>query len=667
MHKLNNYIPELNLRRQALKAKSSRLIARVKQTLHEYTLVLLEPMLAAVIIIFLSPLLILRALLALFITGRIFTTRRVTGKQGKHFSLLSFSAELKGRRLACLINILKGELAFVGPQINSRIDPERLSVRPGLFSIYSVRKNVCIAHDDELHTDREYIYRQSPVANMAIFLRNMLGLLLAGSANRPTPDHIELFDLSVSNIDMDEAVELILNSSSSVQKSQLAFVNPDCLNIAWTHPDYKNVLQASQQLLPDGIGIHLGCRILDVALKANVNGTDLFPKLCARVAQTGQSLFLLGARPGVAQTCADNMLQRFPGLNICGTHDGYFDDAQAERVIDEINQANPSILLVAMGAPLQELWIAEHRAKLQVKVTMGVGGLFDFYSGEIARAPLWLREMGMEWCWRIVQEPARMWRRYVIGNPVFLYRVWRYGKRSQGHKKITPNKRHELKSNLINWYALTLLQRNLWRHSETLQRSLKRLFDISVSGAGLFLLSPLLVLVALAIQLESPGPVFFKQVRVGRAGREFKFWKFRSMYIDAEQRKTELLKENEMQGGVIFKMRNDPRITRVGRFIRRSSIDELPQLWNVLRGDMSLVGPRPCLPTEAREYSVYDRFRLDAEPGITCTWQVSGRSDIPFEQQVKMDVEYVHQASWKKDFMLLIKTIPAVFSGRGAY
>jgi lipopolysaccharide/colanic/teichoic acid biosynthesis glycosyltransferase len=143
--------------------------------------------------------------------------------------------------------------------------------------------------------------------------------------------------------------------------------------------------------------------------------------------------------------------------------------------------------------------------------------------------------------------------------------------------------------------------------------------------------------------------------------------KFRSMYIDAEARKAELMASNEMSGGVIFKMKNDPRVTRVGSFIRRTSIDELPQLFNVLRGDMSLVGPRPPLPSEVAEYTLNDRGRLDAAPGITCIWQVSGRSEIPFKQQVEMDLDYIHQQSLGKDVKLLLKTVPALVKGRGAY
>jgi lipopolysaccharide/colanic/teichoic acid biosynthesis glycosyltransferase len=139
------------------------------------------------------------------------------------------------------------------------------------------------------------------------------------------------------------------------------------------------------------------------------------------------------------------------------------------------------------------------------------------------------------------------------------------------------------------------------------------------------------------------------------------------MYADAEARKAELLARNEMQGGVLFKMRDDPRVTRVGRFIRKTSIDELPQLWNVFKGDMSLVGPRPPVPSEVNEYSLADRRRLEVIPGITCIWQVSGRSEIPFEQQVELDVEYIQSQSVWMDIKLLLKTIPALLLGKGAY
>lgn len=195
----------------------------------------------------------------------------------------------------------------------------------------------------------------------------------------------------------------------------------------------------------------------------------------------------------------------------------------------------------------------------------------------------------------------------------------------------------------------------------------KRLLDIVAATILLILLGPLFLTIMLLIRLESPGPIFFRQIRVGRWGKLFTMWKFRSMYIDAEARKAALLAANESGGGVIFKMKQDPRITKVGRFIRKASIDELPQLWNVLVGDMSLVGPRPALPSEVNQYSLADRRRLEVIPGITCIWQVSGRSDIPFPEQVKLDVQYIESSSFWQDLLILFKTVPAVLLGRGAY
>jgi lipopolysaccharide/colanic/teichoic acid biosynthesis glycosyltransferase len=196
----------------------------------------------------------------------------------------------------------------------------------------------------------------------------------------------------------------------------------------------------------------------------------------------------------------------------------------------------------------------------------------------------------------------------------------------------------------------------------------KRTLDILVSGTALFLLSPLLFVIAAIIKLSDGGPILFWQDRVGRHGDIFPFPKFRSMRIDAEQLKDKLLAGNQHgKDGVTFKMKRDPRITPVGRIIRRFSLDELPQLWCVLNGNMTLVGPRPAVPREVRAYRSADRRRLEVTPGLTCIWQVSGRSEVPFPQQVEMDCEYIHNQSLVKDLLLLIKTLPAVISGKGAY
>ena len=195
---------------------------------------------------------------------------------------------------------------------------------------------------------------------------------------------------------------------------------------------------------------------------------------------------------------------------------------------------------------------------------------------------------------------------------------------------------------------------------------LKRAMDVVLVSAGLLLISPVLALTALAIKLDSPGPVFFRQERVGRDGRRFGMYKFRSMADGADQRLDDLRDMNEASGP-IFKIRHDPRITRVGLLLRRWSIDELPQLFNVLRGEMSLVGPRPPLPAEVEQYEDWQLGRLRAVPGLTGLWQVSGRSEVPFHDMVRLDLHYIRNWSLGLDFEILLRTIPAVLTSRGAY
>jgi exopolysaccharide biosynthesis polyprenyl glycosylphosphotransferase len=201
--------------------------------------------------------------------------------------------------------------------------------------------------------------------------------------------------------------------------------------------------------------------------------------------------------------------------------------------------------------------------------------------------------------------------------------------------------------------------------SNDLALAAKRAFDLVVSATMLLLLAPVLAAIAVATKRDSAGPVFFRQLRVGRNGREFTFFKFRSMRVGAEAELAMLQAQNEMDGPV-FKMRKDPRITRVGHFLRKTSLDELPQFWNVLRGEMSLVGPRPPLPAEVRKYKPWQRRRLSVKPGITCTWQVSGRNEIDFEQWMRLDLEYIDGWSFWGDVGICFQTIPAVLFARGA-
>ncbi|EKY29473.1 sugar transferase [Clostridium celatum] len=193
----------------------------------------------------------------------------------------------------------------------------------------------------------------------------------------------------------------------------------------------------------------------------------------------------------------------------------------------------------------------------------------------------------------------------------------------------------------------------------------KRVTDIFLSAIGLILLSPILLIVAIAIRIDSKGPIIFKQDRVGKDGKIFSMYKFRSMIVNAEELKTKLETKNEMSGPM-FKMKNDPRITKVGRFIRKTSIDELPQLINVIKGDMSLVGPRPSLPKEVEQFSPWMLERLKVKPGITCYWQVMGRNNIAFEEWMKLDVKYVHEMNYWLDIKLIFKTFFVLFGDESA-
>lgn len=217
------------------------------------------------------------------------------------------------------------------------------------------------------------------------------------------------------------------------------------------------------------------------------------------------------------------------------------------------------------------------------------------------------------------------------------------------------------------WLKRMRWKRRWWAATVSLASGLKRLVDIVGGACALLIFSPIFIGTALAIKLDDGGPVFYKQTRVGRGGRLFGMWKFRSMIVNADSVKDKLLQQNQHKEGVTFKMKDDPRITRVGKWIRKLSLDEFPQFYNVLRGEMSLVGPRPPVPREVAEYKAVHLRRLRVRPGITCIWQISGRSEIDFEGQVRLDLQYIQSEGFFSDLWILIKTVPAVIFGKGAY
>ena len=202
--------------------------------------------------------------------------------------------------------------------------------------------------------------------------------------------------------------------------------------------------------------------------------------------------------------------------------------------------------------------------------------------------------------------------------------------------------------------------------SRFVYHSMKRLFDIVAATCGIVILSPLMIIIAVLIKAEDHGPVFYKQVRVGKNGKTFTMYKFRSMFVNADQMLDELKEQSDVEGPM-FKMKNDPRITRIGHFIRKHSLDELPQFFNVLKGDMSLVGPRPPLPSEVAEYSDYDKQRLYVIPGCTGLWQATERNEVGFSEMVQLDIEYIQKAGFWFDLWIIWKTVAIVIKPNGSY
>jgi lipopolysaccharide/colanic/teichoic acid biosynthesis glycosyltransferase len=224
-----------------------------------------------------------------------------------------------------------------------------------------------------------------------------------------------------------------------------------------------------------------------------------------------------------------------------------------------------------------------------------------------------------------------------------------------------------LSGRIEQWERKAKLRSLRWAIVIRIALLLKRVLDIVGAICALIISSPIIILTCIAIKMDDGGPVLFKQVRVGEGGKLFKIWKFRSMVLNADKIKDEILEQNQHGNGVTFKMKDDPRITKPGKWIRKLSIDEFPQFVNVLMGDMSLVGPRPPVPREVALYGARHLRRLRAKPGITCLWQIGGRADIDFEGQVRLDLQYIHSQSVWQDIIILLKTIPAVLLGKGAY
>ena len=371
--------------------------------------------------------------------GHVFYREEKAGRYMIPFNLLSFSSndksiiqKIKLNKLPYLINILKGDISFIGPRIvavneinnRERAVRKRMGTRPGLICLWWIRSRGNVNYETEWDVDSEYIDQQSLRGDMGIALRSIPAMLLGGTVEA-TPDILRIFGLKINNVTMTEALDILLDSMSEGNHFRVCFVNADCGNISFKNHDYKQCLLNADFVLADGIGFKLAGRILNQEIKQNVNGTDMFPKLLAEMEKKNKSIYLLGGKPGVADDVTAYIKKEFPGVKIAGLQHGYFKENEEKKVVNDINAANPDCLLVAFGAPRQDMWIEKYLMDSNAKVAIGVGGLFDFFAGRVPRAPQWLRDIGLEWLFRLVQEPGRMWKRYLVGNALFLWRTLR--------------------------------------------------------------------------------------------------------------------------------------------------------------------------------------------------------------------------------------------------
>jgi exopolysaccharide biosynthesis WecB/TagA/CpsF family protein len=395
-------------------------------------------------------------------------------------------------------------------------------------------------------------------------------------------------------------------------KRRVSIADASVTKLAASDEGFAEALAGADLVLPEGATLKYSARIAGWGLEHPHTINEFFPELCQAAAKRGYSIYLLGGDAGAAEATAFTARRFAPGLKIAGVRDNGFDVDDCDGVISAINASGADIVLVSMNAPDREAWMAENSQRIGASLLMGVNDLFAEYasnSGSILSA---------------IPKAAK-------------------------------------KMSKIAGYSASAAWIRLKRY-ETAKRAL----DITASSCGLIVLSPLFVGMAIAIRAESKGGVFFKQYRVGKNGELFPMMKFRSMFADAEARREALLADSERKG-VCFKMKDDPRVTKIGKFIRRSSIDELPQLINVLKGEMSLVGPRPALTQEVEQYDDRDLARLATVPGITGIWQISGRADISFKRMIEMDIAYSKSRSILLDIAVLLLTAPALLSSRGAY
>lgn len=426
-------------------------------------------------------------------------------------------------------------------------------------------------------------------------------------------------NIPISLVDRRTVLKKMFSARQQGRGLVLNYINSECFLRAVRDDRYRHILTRSDIIYPDGYGVIIAARMTGVPLPQRVNAADFFDDFIKRVLKRKKTIYLIGGRRETIQKTVDSLRRKFSLLKIIGYTDGYLKASQRRVTAKKISQLRPDFLLVGMGVPMQEQWVDEYKEMFPHTVTWCVGGLFRILSGELRHAPSWMRKNGLEWLYRLYQEPKRLWRRYTVHIIEFCA--------------------------LIVWFSA--------------QYFLKRAFDLIISTVIGICLLPAAFCIAVLIKLTSPGPIFFIQQRVGQHGRHFSMYKFRTMIEKADKIKRRFKTLNEADGPV-FKIKNDPRFTPLGAFLSRSGFDEIPQLLNVVKGDMSLVGPRPLPVYEVVALSSEDRIREAVRPGMTSMWVLEGSHRLSFRKWMELDRQYVESQNFFWDAWILFHTVKLV-------
>lgn len=398
--------------------------------------------LAIVLILILLPCFLINALLALISRNNLFSRLRKSDALNRQVILHSFSCGI-WVKTAILFDICLGKVSFCGVPLTHSLSPDiqfcilnQIKSKAGIFSLYDLHLKTGLTV-----MSKTQLLEQQLNGNLAdylsLILKSFMSICLYGqTVNKlKKAKYLSLFGLKVNNTSMGDTVKWIVDTKTQPHETQIGFfINVNSINLSIENTQFFKELSKANALFADGSGMRLAANKAGYLLKGNNNGTDMLPHLCKRCVENNQSLYLFGAAPSVANKAANTLVSQFPKLKIAGTEHGYKTDSHDEQIITAINNSGCDVLLVAMGSPLQEQWLLKHRDQLQCQTALAVGGLFDFYSGNISRSPMWLREIGMEWMWRLLQEPRNKFSRYVIGNPLFLYRTFFLGLVNTGVK-----------------------------------------------------------------------------------------------------------------------------------------------------------------------------------------------------------------------------------------